>query len=214
MRIDIVTDIMCPWGFIGKRWLEQALSQRPEIRADVTWHAFQVNPELPAEGVDREAYLVSKFGSVDAAKTVLSDIARTGASAGIRFAFDRIRRTPNTREAHRLVRYATARGSADAAIEAVFRAYFVEGRDIGNAATLTQIAGELGLEAAEFTAFLASAAEIEQVVAEDRDARRSGIAAVPCFIFDRRFAMAGAHEPELLLEALDAAANDGARVHS
>jgi predicted DsbA family dithiol-disulfide isomerase len=211
MQIDIVCDVTCPWSFIGKRQLEKALRARPGIRAEITWRAFQLNPDLPPDGMDRELYLAAKFGSLAEARRVYAVIARAGTAAGIPFAFDRIRRTPNTRDAHRLIRYSASRGEGTTAVESLFRAYFVEARDIGDRATLTQIACEIGLGTSEIKTVLESAAEIDPVLADDRDATRSGIGAVPSFIFNRRYAVSGAHDPEILLQIFDEAGENAPR---
>lgn len=209
MHIDIVSDVVCPWCFIGKRRLEKALALRPEIEAEITWRPFQLNPDLPPEGVERRAYLAAKFGGNAHVERIYANLAEAGATVDIPFAFDRIRRTPNTCDAHRLLRYAGAEGSADAMMEALFRAYFIDGRDIGDRAVLAAIAGEVGLDADEAGAFLASPAEREQVLAEDRGARRLGISAVPCFIFERQYAVSGAQEPEFFLPVFDLVRNGG-----
>ncbi len=205
MQIDIVSDVICPWCFIGKRRLERALAQRPEVSVDITWRPFQLNPDMPAEGMPRDAYLAAKFGGAAHADRIYASVREAGATVGIPFAFERIRRTPNTRDAHRLIRRATLEGRADALVERLFRAYFLEGRDIGDHATLAVIAGEVGFAAAEIAAWLASPAASEEVVAEDRNARHMGINAVPCFIFDRQYAISGAQEPEFFLPLLDLA---------
>ncbi|MGO8919840.1 MAG: DsbA family oxidoreductase [Stellaceae bacterium] len=209
MHIDIVSDVVCPWCFIGKRRLEKALALRPEIEAEITWRPFQLNPDLPLEGVERKAYLAAKFGGNAHAERIYANVTEAGATVDIPFAFDRIRRTPNTRDAHRLLRYAAAEGSADAMVEALFRGYFIDGRDIGDRAVLAEIAGEVGLDAAEAGAWLASPAELEEVLAEDRGARRLGINAVPCFIFERHYAVSGAQEPEFFLPVFDLVKNGG-----
>jgi predicted DsbA family dithiol-disulfide isomerase len=209
MHIDIVSDVVCPWCYIGKRRLEKALALRPEIEAEITWRPFQLNPDLPPEGVERQAYLAAKFGGNTHADRIYANVTEAGATVDIPFAFDRIRRTPNTRDAHRLLRYAAAAGSADRMVEALFRGYFVDGRDIGDHAVLAEIAGGVGLDAAEAGAWLASPAELEQVLAEDRGARRLGINAVPCFIFERQYAVSGAQEPEFFLPVFDLVQNGG-----
>lgn len=209
MHIDIVSDVVCPWCFIGKRRLEKALALRPEIEAEITWRPFQLNPDLPPEGVERRAYLAAKFGGNAHVERIYANLAEAGATVDIPFAFDRIRRTPNTCDAHRLLRYAGAEASADAMMEALFRAYFIDGRDIGDRAVLAAIAGEVGLSADEAGAFLASPAEREQVLAEDRSARRLGISAVPCFIFEGQYAVSGAQEPEFFLPVFDLVRNGG-----
>ncbi len=207
MRIDIVSDVVCPWCFIGKRRLEKALVLRPEIAVEIVWRPFQLNPDMPAEGVDRQAYLAAKFGGDAHAERIYANVAAAGASVDIDFAFDRIRRTPNTRDAHRLIRHAAAEGRADAMVEALFRAYFLDGRDIGEHAVLAEIAGAVGLDAAEAVAFLESPAELDHVLAEERGARRIGVNAVPCFIFERQYAVSGAQEPEFFLPVFDLVQN-------
>lgn len=209
MRIDIVSDVICPWCFIGKRRLEWALALRPELPGEITWRPFQLNPDMPAEGVDRRAYLAAKFGGAAHADRIYASVTEAGATVDIPFAFERIRRTPNTRDAHRLIRYAAANGRADALVEALFQGYFITGRDIGDRATLAAIAGDVGLDAGEVGDWLASPAELEQVLAEDRGARRIGINAVPCFIFDQQYAVSGAQEPEFFLPVFDLVQNGG-----
>jgi len=209
MHIDIVSDVICPWCFIGKRRLEKALALRPELVAEITWRPFQLNPDMPPEGIERQAYLAAKFGSGAHAGRIYANVTEAGATVDIPFAFDRIRRTPSTRDAHRLVRYAAARGCADALVEALFRAYFTAGRDIGDRAVLADIAGEVGLEAGSVAAWLQGDAELDQMLAEDRSARRLGINAVPCFIFERQYAVSGAQEPEFFLPVFDLVQNGG-----
>ncbi len=209
MRIDVVSDVICPWCYIGKRRLATALNQRPEVEVEILWHPFQLNPDMPPEGMERSAYLSAKFGGSAHAERIYVSVAEAGATVGIPFAFDRIRRTPNTRDAHRLIRWAAAQGRADAAVERLFAAYFIEGRDIGDRANLAAIAGEAGLDAHEAGQWLDSPAEIEPVLAEDRGARRLGINAVPCFIFERQYAVSGAQEPEFFLPIFDLVQNGG-----
>jgi predicted DsbA family dithiol-disulfide isomerase len=209
MHIDIVSDVICPWCFIGKRRLERALALRPELPPEITWRPFQLNPDMPAEGIDRRTYLAAKFGGGGHAERIYVNVGEAGATVDIRFAFDRIRRTPNTRDAHRLIRYAACDGRADALVEALFQAYFLDGRDIGDRATLAAIAGEVGLDAGNAADWLASPAELEQVLAEDRSARRIGINAVPCFIFEQQYAVSGAQEPEFFLPVFDLVQNGG-----
>ncbi|HZB91704.1 MAG TPA: DsbA family oxidoreductase [Stellaceae bacterium] len=210
MRIDIVSDVICPWCFIGKRRLERALALRPEIEREITWRPFQLNPDMPDEGMDRRAYLAAKFGGKAHADRLYANVSEAGATVEIPFAFDRIRRTPNTRDAHRLIRYAAAEGSADPIVEALFQAYFIDGRDIGSRAVLAEVAGEVGLDRNAAALWLESPAEHAEVLAEDRGARRLGINAVPCFIFDRHYAISGAQEAEFFLPVFDLVQNGGA----
>lgn len=210
MRIDIVLDVICPWCFIGKRRLEKALARRPEITPELAWRPFQLNPDMPLEGMPRQDYLAAKFGGAQHAGRIYQAVTQASVSVDIAFAFDRIRRTPNTRNAHRLIRHAEAEGRADAVVEALFRAYFLEGRDVGDRTTLAEIAGEAGLERAEIAAFLAGDSALGEVLAEDRNARRIGINAVPCFIFAGQYAISGAQEPEFFFPVFDLVQNGGA----
>ena len=210
MHIDIILDVICPWCFIGKRRLERALAQRPEITAETTWRPFHLNPDMPPAGMARQDYLSAKFGGAQHAGRIYQSISAAGATVDIPFAFDRSRRTPNTRDAHRLIRHAERQGRGDAVVEALFEAYFIAGRDIGDAATLAEIAGEAGLDAVAAAGFLASEAEAAEILAEDANARRLGINAVPCFIFAGQYAVSGAQEPEFFLPVFDLVQNGGA----
>ncbi|HVA35049.1 MAG TPA: DsbA family oxidoreductase [Stellaceae bacterium] len=211
MRIDIVADVICPWCFIGKRRLETALAQRPAIAPDITWRPFQLNPDMPAEGMPREAYLAAKFGGQAHAKRINQAAVDAGNSVGIPFAFEKIQRTPNTLAAHRLVRFAQREGRATELVDRLFAGYFIEGRDIGNSDVLAAIAGESGLDAATARAFLAGASERAEVLADDAGARRLGINAVPCFIFDGQYAISGAQEPAFFFPVFDLVQNGPAR---
>jgi len=210
MRIDIISDVVCPWCFIGKRRLEKALALRPEIAADITWRPFQLNPDMPEDGMLRAEYIASKFGDSGHSRRIHQTIAEAGATVGIDFAFDRIRRSPNTRNAHRLIRFATQRGRGGAVVDLLFRGYFLEGRDVGDEATLAGIAAAAGLDRDEAAAFLAGTEARDEIIAEDRNARRLGINAVPCFIFAGQYAVSGAQEPEFFLPVFDLAQNNTA----
>jgi predicted DsbA family dithiol-disulfide isomerase len=203
LHIDIISDVICPWCFIGKRRLERALALRPEIAVDIAWRPFQLNPDMPREGMDRKAYLAAKFGAAAPAERIYANVAAAGASVDIPFAFERIRRTPNTRDAHRLIRRAGAEGRADATVEALFRSHFVEARDIGDIAVLAEIGGAVGLDREETRRWLLSPAAVDEVIAEDRSARHLGINAVPCFVFAGQYAVSGAQDPEFFLPVFD-----------
>ena len=207
MRIDIISDVVCPWCFIGKRRLEKALALRPELEPEITWRPFQLNPDMPEDGMPRAEYIASKFGDSTHSRRIHQTIAEAGATVGIDFAFDRIRRSPNTRNAHRLIRFATRQGRADVVVDRLFRGYFLEGRDIGDIGALAEIAAASGIDHAEARAFLASRAERDEIVAEDRNARRLGINAVPCYIFAGQYAVSGAQEPEFFLPVFDLVQN-------
>jgi len=203
MRIDVVSDVICPWCYIGKRRLSAALQQRTEVEAEILWHPFQLNPDMPPEGMPRERYIAAKFGGGQHASRIYQNVTEVGEAVGIPFHFERIRVTPNTRDAHRLIRRATQSGDADPIVEALFNAYFIEGRNIGDRTTLAAIAEEAGLDGGETARFLASRDGAEEVVAEDMNARRIGIKAVPCFIFEGKYVVSGAQEAEFFFPLFD-----------
>jgi predicted DsbA family dithiol-disulfide isomerase len=208
MLIEIVSDVICPWCYIGKRRLERALAGRPELSYRILWRAFQLNPEMPARGIERHTYLTTKFGGEAQASRLYDMIAKTGRSEGIAFRFDRIERTPSSLSAHRLSRFAARTGRQDAVVDALFRGYFEEGRDIGRIEVLAEIARESGLDASAAHDFLGSEEERDAVLAEDRSARRLGINGVPCFIIDGKYALSGAQEPEFFLPLFDLTRQD------
>ncbi|MBM3478921.1 MAG: DsbA family oxidoreductase [Alphaproteobacteria bacterium] len=204
MIIDIVSDVVCPWCYVGKRQLERALTLEPQPGLQVAWRPFQLNPDMPEEGMERAAYLRAKFGE-DGGGDRYARVRAAGASVGLDFAFDRIRRTPNTLQAHRLIRWSAAIDAQDAMVEALFRAYFLEGEDVGDKATLARIAVSVGFAEADTAAYLAGDRDAEALRAEDAFARQVGITGVPCFIVDRKFAISGAQPPEAFLEIFEAA---------
>lgn len=208
MKIDIVSDAICPWCYIGKRRLEQALKQAPQPDLELGWRPFQLNPEMPAEGMDRKDYLRAKFGD-SAGGRGYDRITEVGREVGIPFAFDRIKRTPNTILAHRLIRYATREHHQDEVVETLFRGYFTEGEDIGSPETLARLAATAGLDAATVEKYLAGAEDDDTIRAEDQFARQIGISGVPCFIIDRQYAISGAQPAEAFLEVFDLARNGG-----
>lgn len=209
MHIDIFSDVICPWCFIGKRRLARALAAESDVAVTVRWRAFMLNPDMPPEGMDRQAYVALKFGGAAQARRVYENVLQAASQEGLTLALDRIPRTPSTVEAHRLIRWASGLGDADAVVEGLFRAYFQEGRDIGDRGVLATLAGESGLDAAAAAAMLAGNEGAAEVVAEDRSARRIGINGVPCFIFDGQYAVSGAQEPEVFAPIF-AAARSGA----
>ena len=196
-RIDIVSDAICPWCYIGKRQLERALAGlgAEGLGFSVRWNPFQLNPDMPPEGVARAAYRAAKFGSAERSAAIDARVSEAAAGVGLAFALDRQARTPNTVAAHRLIRWAGLQGGPavqDAAMEAVFHAYFVAGRDTGDAEVLADCAAEAGLDRAAAATFLASDAEAEAVRAADAEARASGVSGVPSFFLDGYFLFSGA----------------------
>jgi len=205
MLIDIISDVVCPWCYVGKRRLEAALAARPNLSVEIAWHAFQLNPGMPEEGMDRENYLATKFGGADRAASIYSDIEQAGATEGIEFAFDAIKRTPNTINAHRLILLAGRHGVQDSVVELLFRRYFLAGVDVGDIQQLIAIATEAGLDEAATRDYLESDEGVEEVTSEDRQMRHIGVTGVPCFIIDKRFAISGAQAPEVFQRIFDTA---------
>ena len=205
MRIDVIADTVCPWCYIGKRRLEKALARRPGTKAVARWRPFLLNPEMPADGIDRTAHLIKKFGSESRVRRVYGAIAEAGQSVEIDFSFERIRRTPSSVNSHLLVRFAEGAGKADACMEALFLAYFINGHDIGNTDVLLEIGANLGLDGDAFAAYLESGEGVDYVYEENARAHRLGINGVPSFVFDGRFVTSGAQEPQVLARMIDAA---------
>jgi predicted DsbA family dithiol-disulfide isomerase len=205
MRADIFIDVVCPWCFIGKRRFERALAMRPDLSLQKVWRPFQLNPDMPAEGMPAAEFFTAKFGSAAVVEERRKTVVEVGTNVGIDFAFDRVGRQPNSLDAHRVIRYALKRGRGDAMVEALFAAHFIAGRDIGDPIVLAAIAGEIALDARAVEVFLKSDEETAAIRGEDQEARRIGINGVPCYIFDRHHAVAGAQEPEFYLRVLDRA---------
>lgn len=203
MRIEIVSDVICPWCFIGKRRLEKAMALRPDIEFEIGWRPFQLNPDMPREGADRKSYLEAKFGGPERAKAIYARVAGEGAKEGIAFNFDGIQRTPNTLAAHSLLRWALEDGVQYDVKEKLFQAYFLQGRDIGDAAVLAEIAAEAGMDHAAVLGKLEQGIDADVIEAEDKMARELGITGVPFFIVERRYGLSGAQPPEVLLEVID-----------
>jgi predicted DsbA family dithiol-disulfide isomerase len=206
VNIDIISDTVCPWCFIGKRRLERALAARPEIEARIIWRPFQLNPDIPPDGLDRESYYEAKFGDRERASRVYAAIRQSGGEEGIDFAFDKIARVPSTIDSHRLIQWADSAGCQDAVVEALFRRYFLEGADIGGAEVLVEAAREAGMDADLVRELLARDADVERVKAEEISARRMGVSGVPFFIVEGKYAIAGAQDPGVFLQVFDLAA--------
>ncbi len=205
IQIDVYSDTVCPWCYIGKRRLERALAVREDVAARIVWHAFQLNPDIPAGGLTRERYLSGKYGTPDRADNIFGAIARAGHAERIPFAFEAIGATPNTIQSHRLIRLAERFDCHDAVVEALFRAYFLDGEDIGDDGVLARIAHTVGIDREFAAVFLAGDDERDTVIAEDLRARRMGINAVPCFIVNGAYAISGAQEPEAFFPLFDLA---------
>jgi predicted DsbA family dithiol-disulfide isomerase len=206
-RLSVISDAICPWCYIGKRRLEKALALLgPSYAFEVRWHPFELNPDMPREGVERSLYRTRKFGSLEHSQRLDAQVAAAGAQEGLAFHYDRIRRTPNTRNAHRLVWFAPRIGaSQDLLVDALFSAYFTQGRDIGDSAVLADIAAACGMDQARVQAFLAGEDGTRDIIAEEAAAQRAGVNGVPAFALDGRVLFTGAQPPEYIAEGLRAA---------
>ncbi len=201
LTVEIASDVICPWCYIGKRRLEKALAAvGGELEVDVRWLPFQLNPDMPAGGMARADYRRAKFGSVERGRELDARVSAEGAKEGIAFAFDRMQRTPNTSRAHQLIDLAQKDGRAQPVVDALFRAYFEEAKDIGDEAVLAEIAAAAGV------AGWPQAADAPRVQDLEEDVRSLGIQGVPMFILDRRLGVSGAQAPETLVQAMKEAA--------
>lgn len=210
LSIDFYFDAICPWSFIGKRRLERAIQDRPGLDVEVRWQPFLLNPELPPEGLDRTAYLIRKFGSEQRIQRAIGSVAEAGQSVEIGFAFERISRTPNTLNAHRLVRLANGVGKAGDVVEALFHAYFEEGLDIGDSDVLFAIGTGLGLDGGQIAACFHSDLARTDVFECNARAHRIGINGSPSLVFPGGLAISGAQEASVLTRLLDVSAVDEA----
>jgi predicted DsbA family dithiol-disulfide isomerase len=208
-QIVVISDVVCPWCFIGKRNLEHALdtwrAKHPDETPAVRWHPFQLNPQLPGSGVPRKQYLENKFGGPDRAREIYARVSAAGKRTGIDFAFDDIQVQPNTIDAHRLMHYAGEHGKQNEMAEAIFRRYFMEGADLSDRQTLADIAEQAGLNRKEAAAYLAGDTDRALIEEQDRRARAIGVEGVPFFIFNQRIALSGAQPPEVIVEAMEKA---------
>jgi predicted DsbA family dithiol-disulfide isomerase len=203
MRIDIYTDTVCPWCFLGKRRFDLALGMRPQYEPEVTWRPFELNPDLTPEGADRAAYIATRIGDQERFAETEKSLTALGAAVGIRFRFDLIQRVPNTRRSHLLVAHASRSGLQGEVTDRIMRAYFEEGRDIGEIDELVRLGVELGLSEYETRHALVVRAGQDAVVAAERHAAVLGLTAVPAFVFDRLYTLSGAQEPAALAGVLD-----------
>ena len=202
-RIDVISDVICPWCYIGKRHLESALDLlgKQGLHFTVAWHPFQLNPDMPREGVDRAQYRLAKFGSAERSRQLDERITETAATVGLEFHLDRLTRTPNTLDAHRVIRLAGQKGVQDGVVEALFEGYFSDGADIGNAEVLARLGIEGGLERDDITAMLNSDAGLKEVVAADQMARNANIQGVPSFALQGHVLFSGAVPADEMAQA-------------
>ena len=206
LRIEVYSDVVCPWCYIGKRRLERALGQlNGAAPARITWRPYQLNPTMPKDGMDRTTYLEAKFGSLDAFRQMEEHVLAAGAAERIPFAFEKVARTPNTFLAHRLIWYAEQQSRQDAVVESLFRGYFTEGADIGLVPVLGQLAGRAGLDAVAVESFLQREEGATEVKAEEAAGHRLGIRGVPYFLVNGSISISGAQPPDIFVAALQQA---------
>ncbi len=208
LPIDMVSDVVCPWCFIGKRRLEKAIALKPEIPVEVRFHPFFLNPWVPREGISREEYLVTKFGSVEGYNKNAQRVAQAAAAEGLTYSYDKIKRQPNTLDCHRLIRWAGEIGNAAAMKQRLMDLYFTQGGDLTERETLVKAAADCGLDAARVRELLAGEQDIDRVSADAKAASDAGISGVPCFIFGGALAVSGAQSPEHLAQAIERAAQE------
>jgi predicted DsbA family dithiol-disulfide isomerase len=201
--IEVFSDVVCPWCFLGKRRLEAALAERPDIPVEVSWLPFELNPNLPRAGVNRSNYLADKFGGPDALAAAQQRLVELGSEAGIEFRFDLIGKVPHTRAAHLLLASAAQGSERITLLERLFRAYFEQGIDIGDPRALVAIGEECGLDPAELRVALADETRLEEVARSARAAEDLGISGVPTFVFERRYTLSGAQPSHVLLQVID-----------
>jgi predicted DsbA family dithiol-disulfide isomerase len=205
LTIDVVSDVVCPWCYLGKKRLERALANEPGEPIKVHWRPYQLDPSIPKGGLDRQAYMINKFGDDGRIEAAHQRLNALGAEEGIAFAFDKIKRAPNTLDAHRLIRWALAAGVQEKIVDRLFKLYFEEGRDIGDRQLLIETAAECGMEKDIVEKLFAEGADENEVRAEITEAQTLGVTGVPFFIFAKRFGVPGAQSAEVLGEALDRA---------
>lgn len=200
IAIDIVSDAVCPWCYIGKRNLEAALADLPDLDVDVRWRPYQLDPTIPAEGLDRRAYMQRKFGS--RIGEIHQRLKQAGDAAGLDFAFEAIERSPNTLDAHRLIRWAASAGAQNAVVERLFHDFFIAGKDIGDRAVLIEAARDCGMDPKIVADLLAGDSDKDSVREEIASAQHIGVTGVPFFILDGKFALPGAQPADVLKRAI------------
>ena len=200
LRVDVVSDVVCPWCFIGKRRLEKALALTPEIPIEVHYHPFLLNDWIPSEGMTREAYLTKKFGSIDAYRGIAARVAEAAAQEGLTYAVDKITRQPNTLDSHRLIYWAGLQGKSPQMKQRLMDLYFTEGADLTDREILVRAAADVGLDPDEVRARLASQEGVAETMLAADTAKEAGITGVPTFIIDGRYAVSGAQAPETLAQ--------------
>ena len=206
MNVDVYSDVVCPWCYVGEKRLERAMRDRPDLGVSVRWRPFQLRPEMPAGGLPWRTFAVEKFGGEENMRAAFAHVAAAGEPDGARFDFDRVASAPNTVDAHRLILRAGDHDRQWPVANALFEAYFAGGADLNDREQLAEIAGTVGLDADDVHDYLAGDDGTEEVWAGQEEAGALGVSGVPFYVFDRRYALAGAQPVEVFRRALDAAA--------
>lgn len=197
IKLDIMSDPICPWCFIGKAHLDVALAEHPDHPFEIEWHPFQLNPDMPREGMGRRDYLEGKFGGKEGAVRAYAPVVENAEKAGVKIDFEGMKRTPNTLDAHRLIHWAGIEGRQTAAVSALFQAYFTDARDIGDPEVLADIADSIEMDAAVVTRLLKTDVDAQDIRDRDTHSRQMGVSSVPTFIVANQHAVPGAQPPEL-----------------
>lgn len=203
IRLDIFSDPVCPWCLIGKANLDRALEAHPEHPFAIAWHPFQLNPDMPAEGVDKRSFLANRFGGEEKLDAIHDRLREMAKKAGVAMDPDKAERLPNTLDAHRLIHWAGLEGKQAAMVSALFRAYWRDGRDIGDPEELADIAEEIGLDPVAIARLLATDADADDLRARDADARSKGVSAVPTFLIAQQYVVSGAQPPEVWTQIIE-----------
>lgn len=205
IAIDVISDVVCPWCYVGQKRLEEAMAMAPEIGVDLRWRPYQLDPTIPREGHDRQTYMKAKFGDDGRLQEMQVRLEEIGRDVGIIFHFDDISRSPNTLDAHRLIRWAASadgKNAQHALVTRLFQLYFEEGADVGDRAVLVAAARETGMDATLVETLLSAGADVEEVKAEIETSRNMGVTGVPCFLLENRYAIMGAQDAETLADAI------------
>ncbi|WBU29039.1 DsbA family oxidoreductase [Rhodopseudomonas palustris] len=202
LTIDVVSDVVCPWCYIGKKRIEQAIALAPEVPVELIYRPFFLNPWVPREGISRDEYLTKKFGSPERYKEIAGRIAETAAQEGLEYHPERVQRQPNTIDCHRLIHWASAIGQGPAMKQRLMELYFRDGGDLTDPEVLVQAAAECGLDAADIRARLATDQDVEEVSAQAQEAADKGISGVPTYVFMHQYAVSGAQDPTLIARAI------------
>jgi predicted DsbA family dithiol-disulfide isomerase len=209
IRLDIFSDIVCPWCYIGKTHLDRALESRADHPFRIEWHPFQLNPEMPRQGVGHVDYLADKFGGRERALQMMQNVAKAAKDAGAEMEIDKVAHLPNTMDAHRLIHWAGIEGRQTAMVARLFRAHWREGENIGDAATLARLAGDVGMDSAAVARLLETDADRDDLLARDQDARTKGVTAVPTFLIAQQYVVSGAQPVQMWQGVIDELAKKG-----